>query len=59
MRLSLFKKYVFIFISGLVSFQIHAANKSAPTGIIENKACIQCHKIDNPELIKDWKKSRN
>lgn len=57
MRLALFKKYFFIFILSLVNIQVHAANKSAPAGIIENKDCIQCHKKDNPQLIKDWKKS--
>lgn len=53
----LFKKYFFFFILALVSMQIHADNKSAPTGIIENKACIKCHEKDNPQLINDWKKS--
>ena len=57
MVLSIFKKYVFIFILALVSVQLHAANKIAPTGIIENKSCIQCHEKENPQLIKDWKKS--
>jgi hypothetical protein len=57
MLLKLFRKYFFIFILAFVSIQIHAANKSAPTGMIENKACIQCHKKHTPKLIKDWKKS--
>ena len=57
MRLVLFKKYLFVFSLALVSSQNLAANKSTPTGIIENKACIQCHEKDNPQLIKEWKKS--
>lgn len=57
MRLKLMRKCFFIFMLAFASSQNYAANKLAPTGIIENKACIQCHKKDNPQLVNDWKKS--
>jgi len=57
MHTRLFKKYFPAFILGVISIQIHAASKSIPTGIIENKACIECHEKNNPQLIKDWKTS--
>ncbi len=57
MGFCLFRKYFPVFILGLISIQTYAADKPAPTGIIENKACIQCHEKDKPQLIKDWGKS--
>lgn len=54
MHTRLFKKYFPAFILGVISIQIQAASKSIPTGIIENKACIECHEKNNPQLIKDW-----
>lgn len=57
MQLLLIRKYFIIVILAFISSQNHAANKLTPTGIIENKACIQCHEKNNPQLIKDWKKS--
>lgn len=57
MGLELFRKVFFILVLVFISVQIHAENKSAPTGKFENKACIQCHEKNNSRLIKDWKMS--
>ena len=51
------RKFLCAFILSISSIQIVAANTSIPTGIIENKACIQCHEKNNAQLVKDWKKS--
>lgn len=48
MQLLLIRKYFIIVILAFISSQNHAANKLTPTGIIENKACIQCHEKTIP-----------
>lgn len=51
----LFLFYVSVFY--LISIPVHATNNTAPVGNFENKACMECHKKNNPLLIKDWHSS--
>ena len=49
----LFRKLFFIFTINVFSVQLHAADVD-PLAVFENKACVECHEKNNPQLIKDW-----
>jgi hypothetical protein len=57
-----FRKYLarlffYAFILSVSSIQSHAVDNPVVADIVENKACIQCHEKDNPQLINDWRSS--
>ncbi len=55
----LFRKLVLycIFVLCIISMPVYAADNTAPSGIFENKACMECHKKNNSQLINDWRSS--
>ena len=52
-----FKQFFYALILSVVSIQTQAINNSAPAGAYKNKACIECHKKNNTELINAWRTS--
>ncbi len=53
------RKFFLFYVAGLyvISIPTYAADKIAQAGVFENKACVKCHKKNNPQLISDWRKS--